>query len=109
MLSQSEIIKRAIERVADAEIEKKTAPCFRTYKAIVTEAPNGTTCKVRLIGDETILTLPYASKLSGITVGKFVWVGAFYNVDTSFSNAIVWETLKMDVGGGGGSTAVGEL
>lgn len=104
MLSQSEIIKRAIERVADAEIEKKTAPCFRTYKAIVTEAPNGTTCKVRLIGDETILTLPYASKLSEITAGKFVWVGAFYNVDNSFSNAIVWETLKMDVGGGGGST-----
>ena len=104
MLSQSEIIKRAIERVADAEIEKKTAPCFRTYKAIVTEAPNGTTCKVRLIGDETILTLPYASKLSEITAGKFVWVGAFYNVDNSFSNAIVWETLKMEVGGGGGST-----
>ena len=104
MLSQSEIIKRAIERVADTEIEKKTAPCFRTYKAIVTEAPNGTTCKVRLIGDDTELTLPYASKLSEITVGKFVWVGAFYNVDNSFSNAIVWETLKMDVGGGGGST-----
>lgn len=104
MLSQSEIIKRAIERVADAEIEKKTAPCFRTYKAIVTEAPNGTTCRVRLIGDDTELTLPYASKLSEITAGKFVWVGAFYNVDNSFSNAIVWETLKMDVGGGGGST-----
>ena len=105
MLSQSEIIKRAIERVADAEIEKKTAPCFRTYKAIVTEAPNGTTCKVRLVGDDTELTLPYASKLSEITAGKFVWVGAFYNVDNSFSNAIVWETLKMDVGGGGcGST-----
>lgn len=104
MLSQSEIIKRAIERVADAEIEKKTAPCFRTYKAIVTEAPNGTTCKVRLVGDDTELTLPYASKLSEITAGKFVWVGAFYNVDNSFSNAIVWETLKMEVGGGGGST-----
>lgn len=106
MLSQSEIIKRAIERVADAEIEKKTAPCFRTYKAIVTEAPNGTTCKVRLVGDETILTLPYASKLSEITAGKFVWVGAFYNVDNSFSNAIVWETLKMDVGGGGSTVTV---
>ena len=104
MLSQSEIIKRAIERVADAEIEKKTAPCFRTYKAIITEAPNGTTCKVRLSGDDTELTLPYASKLSELTVGKYVWVGAFYNVDNSFSNAIVWETLKMDVGGGGGGS-----
>lgn len=106
MLSQSEIIKRAIERVADAEIEKKTAPCFRTYKAIVTEAPNGTTCKVRLIGDDTELTLPYASKLGELTVGKYVWVGAFYNVDNSFSNAIVWETLKMDVSGGGSSVTV---
>lgn len=104
MLSQSEVIKRAIERVADAEIEKKTAPCFRTYKAIITEAPNGTTCKVRLSGDDTELTLPYASKLSELTVGKYVWVGAFYNVDNSFSNAIVWETLKMDVGGGGGGS-----
>ncbi len=104
MLSQSEIIKRAIERVADAEIEKKTAPCFRTYKAIITEAPNGTTCKVKLSGDDTELTLPYASKLGELTVGKYVWVGAFYNVDNSFSNAIVWETLKMDVGGGGGGS-----
>ena len=104
MLTESEIIKRAIERVADAEIEKKTAPCFRTYKAIITEAPNGTTCKVKLSGDDTELTLPYASKLGELTVGKYVWVGAFYNVDNSFSNAIVWETLKMDVGGGGGGS-----
>ena len=100
MLSESEIIKRAIERVADAEIEKKTAPCFRTYKAIVTEAPNGATCKVRLCGDDTILELPYASKLASIPVGKYVWVGAFYNVDNSMSNAIVWDTLKFDISGG---------
>lgn len=102
MLSESERIKRAIERVADAEIEKKTAPCFRTYKAIVTEAPNGATCKVRLCGDDTELELPYASKLASIPVGKYVWVGAFYNVDNSMSNAIVWDTLKFDIEGGGG-------
>lgn len=100
MLSESERIKRAIERVADAEIEKKTAPCFRTYKAIVTEAPNGATCKVRLCGDDTELELPYASKLASIPVGKYVWVGAFYNVDNSMSNAIVWDTLKFDISGG---------
>lgn len=100
MLSESERIKRAIERVADAEIEKKTAPCFRTYKAIVTEAPNGATCKVRLCGDDTELELPYASKLASIPVGKYVWVGAFYNVDNSMSNAIVWDTLKFDIAGG---------
>lgn len=95
MLNESAKIKKAIERVADAEINKLTAPCYRTYKAIVTEAPNGATCKVRLIGDDTELTLPYAEKLSGIKEGAYVWVGAFYATDKSLSNAVVWETLKF--------------
>ena len=102
MLSEAQKIKRAIERVADAEIQKLTAPCLRVYKAKITEAPNGTTCKVKLIGDDTILTLPYASKLSGLTVGTFVWVAAFYATDNSFSNALVWDTLKFDSDAGGG-------
>ena len=96
MLFESEKIKKAIERVADAEINKLTAPCYRVYKAVVVEAPNGTTCKVRLIGDDTVLTLPYAESLLAITEGTFVWVGAFYAVDNSLSNAVVWETLKFN-------------
>lgn len=97
MLRESEKIKKAIERIADNEINKLTAPCFRVYKAVVTQAPNGTTCKVRLVGDNTILTLPYARKLGGITIGTYVWVGAFYAVDNSLSNAIVWDALNFDV------------
>lgn len=100
MLSEAQKIKRAIERVADAEIEKITAPCYRVYKAKITAAPNGSTCKVKLIGDDTELTLPYASKLKTISVGTYVWVGAFYATDSSLSNAVVWETLKFqDING----------
>ena len=97
MLTEAQKIKKAIARVADEEINKLTAACFRVYKAVVTTAPNGTTCQVRLVGDETILDLPYAKKLENITAGTFVWVGAFYATDNSLSNAIVWETLDFSV------------
>ena len=95
MLSESEKIKKAIQKVAAEEIQRDTASCWRVYKGIVTSAPNGTTCKVRLIGDTTEFSLPYAANLSDLTVGSAVLIGVAYSTDKSLANAVVWSDVKF--------------
>ena len=68
-------------KVADA-----TRSCHRLEKATVKATPSGGTVAVQLPFDETVLNLPYASSLSGLTAGQSVWVGIPYS---DLSNGVV--------------------
>lgn len=68
-------------KVADA-----TRSCLRLEKATVKAAPSGGTVAVQLPFDDTVLNLPYASSLSGLTAGQSVWVGIPYS---DLSNGVV--------------------
>ena len=92
LLSDAKEIRAAIEAVVRDEIERETRDCFRVRKAVVTTAPNGTKCSVKLVGDDTILSLPYSSAVSSVSVGAVVWVAILGN---SMRNALVWETADF--------------
>lgn len=92
LLSDAKEIRAAIEAVVRDEIERETRDCFRVRKAVVTTAPNGSKCSVKLVGDDTILSLPYSSAVSSVSVGNVVWVAILGN---SMRNAIVWETATF--------------
>ena len=68
-------------KVADA-----TRSCLRLEKATVKTAPSGGTVAVQLPFDDTVLNLPYASSLYGLTPGRSVWVGIPYS---DLSNGVV--------------------
>ena len=68
-------------KVADA-----TRSCLRLEKATVKATPSGGTVAVQFPFDETVLYLPYASSLSGLTAGQSVWVGIPYS---DLSNGVV--------------------
>lgn len=94
LYSESELIKSAIKQVVSESIQEETSSCFRVYKAIVVKPPYfdstiGNACQVRLIGDPSVLTLPYSSATKNVQSGDVVWVATTSN---SFRNAIVWET-----------------
>lgn len=92
ILSESRKLREIIEIICEDVIKQKTLDCFRVYKAKVIEAPNGSVCSVQLVGDETVLALPYSSKTANVTEGSMVWVAVVYG---SFRNAIVWETYNF--------------
>lgn len=92
LLSDAKEIRAAIAAVVREEIDRETRDCFRVRKAVVTTAPNGTKCSVKLVGDDTILSLPYSSAVSSVSVGNVVWVAILGN---SMRNAIVWETANF--------------
>lgn len=85
-------VRKAIAAVVREEVEDLTRDCLRVRKAKVTAAPNGSVCKVQLVGDNTELSLPYSSKVSSVTVGSVVWVAV---LGPSMRNAIVWETANF--------------
>lgn len=94
LYSESELIKTAIKQVVSESIKEETSSCFRVYKAIVVKTPYfdstiGNACQVRLIGDPSVLTLPYSSATKNVQSGDVVWVATTSN---SFRNAIVWDT-----------------
>lgn len=99
LLSDAKEIRAAVAAVARDEIELQTRDCFRVKKAKVTSAPNGATCSVKFIGDDTILALPYSTHVSSVSVGSVVWVAILGN---SMRNAIVWQNASLSAGGGGG-------
>lgn len=94
LYSESELIKTAIKQVVSESIKEETSSCFRVYKSIVVKPPYfdstiGNACQVRLIGDPSVLTLPYSSATQNVQSGDVVWVATTSN---SFRNAIVWDT-----------------
>ena len=92
LLADAKEVRAAIEAIVRDEIDRETRDCFRVRKAVVTTAPNGTKCSVKLVGDDTILSLPYSSAVSSVSVGNVVWVAILGN---SMRNAIVWETANF--------------
>lgn len=90
MMNESRELKRYIDSIIENKVRSMPdfKNCFRVQKAKVITAPNGTTCQVTLIGQDKVLTLPYSSAVSDISVGDIVWVGIIFN---SLSNAIVWQ------------------
>lgn len=92
ILSDAADFREAITSVVRDEIEKQTRDCMRVRKAVVTSAPNGSVCGVRFVGDDTVLSLPYSSAVSSVSVGDAVWVAVLYG---SLRNAVVWETAKF--------------
>ncbi len=92
LLADAKEVRAAIEAIVRDEIDRDTRDCFRVRKAVVTTAPNGTKCSVKLVGDDTILSLPYSSAVSSVSVGNVVWVAILGN---SMRNAIVWETANF--------------
>lgn len=92
-LFDSKILRSVIEKIVRSVVAETTRDCFRVLKATVETAPYedsnlGPVCQVKLIGDETALTLPYSTKMSGMQVGDVVLIAVVYG---SFRNAIVWE------------------
>lgn len=73
-------------------IKEETRNCLRTKKAIVTTAPNGSVCAVRMVGDTTIVTLPYSSATANVAVGDAVWVAILGN---NMRTAIVWQKIDF--------------
>ncbi|MBR5286196.1 MAG: hypothetical protein IKU30_04795 [Clostridia bacterium] len=93
IINDAKIIKNAIEQICLDVIDKSTADCFRLKKAKVVSAPNGSTCSVRLVGDTTVIDLPYSSRTSTVAVGDIVWVGVIGN---NMASAIVYEKQNFN-------------
>ena len=85
----AKVVREALARVIREEVADLTQDCFRVRKAVVDTAPNGTVCKVQLVGDEAVLSLPYSSEVSSVSAGDVVWVAI---LGPSMRNAIVWQT-----------------
>lgn len=92
-LSDASAFRDAIAQVVREEIRSETRDCFRVRKAVVETAPNGSVCVVKLVGDETSLSLPYSSAVSSVSAGDVVWVGILFG---SMRNAFVWETADFN-------------
>lgn len=85
-------VRAALAEVIRQEVERLTQDCFRLKKAIVTVAPNGTRCSVKLVGDDTVLSIPYSSEVASVSVNDVVWVAWWGG---SMRNAIVWQTADF--------------
>lgn len=94
LLEEAKEVRAALAEVIRQEVEALTQDCFRVKKAIVVTAPNSTTgkCSVQLIGDDTVLSIPYSSEVASVSVNDVVWVAWWGG---SMRNAIVWQTADF--------------
>lgn len=88
ILTDAAAFREAIAQIVREEIRDGTRDCLRVRKAVVVTPPDGTSCSVRLVGDETVLTLPYSTTVSTVMTGDAVWVAILFG---SMRNAIVWD------------------
>lgn len=93
IINESERIRKAIKSIVKEVVKEEEKACFRVYKAKITTPPNGSTCGVKLIGDDTELTLPYSSGCVSVQKDSTVWVATLYD---SFSNAFVWQSNNFN-------------
>ena len=93
IFSESSALYPILEKIVSKIVAEKTRSCFRVYKASVVSAPNGTTVGVSLVGESTVLNIPYSSAISDISAGDFVWVGVIFN---HFRNAFVWQKANFN-------------
>lgn len=92
-LVATQITKNQLTQLIKEVVRKETRACWRVHKAVVTAAPNGSVCGVRLVGDTTVLMLPYSSAVASVSVGDMVLVATMFG---SLSNAIVWQTPSFE-------------
>lgn len=95
IFSQSEQLRQALTPFIQKIVDERTRECLRTYKAKVITAPNDLTgkCDVQLVGQSEILSLPYSTAVSDVSVEEMVWVATTYN---SWRNAVVWERIRFN-------------
>ncbi len=92
IFSESSELYPILEKIVSKIIAEKTRSCLRVYKASVVSAPDGKTVGISLIGENTVLNLPYSSAISDILPGDLVWVGVIFN---HFRNAFVWQKIDF--------------
>lgn len=92
LLDEAKAVRAALAEVIRQEVDALTQDCFRLKKAVVTSAPNGTRCSVKLVGDTEILSIPYSSEVASVSVDDVVWVAYWGG---SMRNAIVWQTANF--------------
>lgn len=94
LFSEADSLRQALTPFIKKIVEESTRECLRTYKAKVVSAPNTTTgkCEVRMMGQETVLSLPYSTAVSNIAAEDYVWIATTNN---SWRNAIVWKKLDF--------------
>jgi hypothetical protein len=94
LLEEAKEVRAALAEVIRQEVERLTQDCFRVRKAVVKTAPNSSTgkCSVQLVGDDTILSIPYSSEVASVSAGSVVWVAWWGG---SMRNAIVWQTADF--------------
>lgn len=92
LLDEAKAVRAALAEVIRQEVDALTQDCFRLKKAVVTSAPNGTRCSVKLVGDDTVLSIPYSSEVASVSVDDVVWVAYWGG---SMRNAIVWQTANF--------------
>lgn len=93
LLEEAKEVRAALAEVIRQEVDGLTQDCFRLKKAVVTSAPNGTRCSVKLVGDDTVLSIPYSSEVASVSVDDVVWVAYWGG---SMRNAIVWQTADFN-------------
>lgn len=91
-LQQASALRAMLSDIVREVVREETRDCLRVYKAVVTSAPNGSVCSVRLVGDTTVLSLPYSSKVANVSAGSVVWVAVLFG---NLRNGIVWETSNF--------------
>lgn len=94
MIENAYELKKALTPLIREVVKQETRECLRVYRATVVATPYeevlvGSVCQVKLIGDDTVLLLPYSSKLQNMQIGQIVLVATTYD---SFQNAVVWDT-----------------
>lgn len=96
ILVESAKLKKNLEQLIEKVVESQTRSSFRLYKAIVVVPPNLKTgkCAIRLVGENTILNLPFTTAVNNCLKNDIVWVGVPYN---SFRNAIVFTNKDFNL------------
>lgn len=89
-------IKNSISKICKKSVKEMPEfnACLRVYKAIIVTAPSNNKCGVKLVGSESVLSLPYTSDCSAVSVGDAVLVATTFN---SFRNAFLW--MPLPIGG----------
>lgn len=107
IFDEAKKLKKTIVKIASEQILAQTKDCLRLYKATVATAvvTVGDTIGVKLVGDETILNLPFSNAAGSATVNSVVWVQVIAN---NFRNAIVVATDDITFRNSGGMIDLSE-
>lgn len=92
VLTESEKLKRAIQKVVREEIKAQTKDCLRIYKATVSTIAADGIIGVKLVANSTELTLPCSTSAASLALDAVAWVQTTAN---NFRNASVISTADL--------------